>query len=92
MGHNQEEGREKTHSFQTELKHMIRGLESCMMGLQTVGFLNFYLFIFMAAPGAHGSSWARDRIQAAAATYAKAVAMPDPLTHCPRPGIEPKPL
>ena len=33
------------------------------------------------------SSWARDQIQATAVTYTAAVAMPDPLTHSARPGI-----
>lgn len=35
-------------------------------------------FFLMAAPLAHGSSWAMDRIQAIAATYGRAAAMPDP--------------
>ena len=41
---------------------------------------------------AYGSSKARDWIRAAAATYATAVAMLDPLTHWASPGIEPTPL
>ena len=40
-------------------------------------------FFLMAAPLAHGSSWAMDRIQATA------VAMLDFLIHCTEPGIEP---
>ena len=41
--------------------------------------LNFiYLFIFMAAPAAYGSSQAGDWIWAVAATYLTAVATPDP--------------
>ena len=35
------------------------------------------------------NSWARHQIQATVLTYATAVAMPDPLTHCAGPGIEP---
>ena len=35
-----------------------------------------------AAPKAYGSSWARDWIRAAAVTYAIAMTMLDPLTHC----------
>ena len=40
---------------------------------------------------AYGSSWARDWIPAAVATYAAAVATPDPLTHCARLGIQSAP-
>ena len=43
----------------------------------------------MAAPTAHGSSQAWDWIQATAATYTAAAAMPDALTHFTRPGIKP---
>ena len=39
-------------------------------------------FNFMAMPVAHGSSRVRDWIWAAAVTYAAAVAVLDPLTHC----------
>ena len=39
---------------------------------------------------AYGSSQARNWIQAAAMTYATDAAMLDPLTHCARPGIEPR--
>ena len=39
--------------------------------------------IFMAALVAYRSSWARDSIQATAATYTTAVALPDPLIHGP---------
>ena len=42
----------------------------------------------MATPMAYGNSWARNWIQAAAAIYATASAMPDPLTYCSRPGIK----
>ena len=48
-----------------------------------------YLFIFMATPMAYESSQVRDWIWATAVTYATAAAMPDPLTYCTRPGIEP---
>ena len=44
------------------------------------------LFLLMATPMARGSSQARNGIQAAAA------AMPDPLTHDTRPGVELAPL
>lgn len=40
----------------------------------------------MAEPEAYGNSQARDRIPATAATY---IAVPDPLTYCAGPGIEP---
>ena len=43
----------------------------------------------MAAPAAYGSCRARDWIWATAATYAAAVAMPDPLSHKARPGVRP---
>ena len=46
----------------------------------------------MATPMTYGSSRARDRIQAAAATYATAKATLNPLTHCARLGIKPAPL
>ena len=41
----------------------------------------------MAAPAAYGNSWARDWIQAPAATYAATMAKADPLTHCATVGI-----
>ena len=50
--------------------------------------LFFFFFFFMAAPVAHGSSRARDGIQAADATYTAAVAIPDPITHCTWPGTD----
>ena len=40
--------------------------------------LIFSFIYFFAAPVAYGSSWAMDRIQAIAATYGRAAAMPDP--------------
>ena len=43
----------------------------------------------MDTPLAYESFWARDWIQAAAATYAPAVAIPDPLIQCARQGIKP---
>lgn len=45
----------------------------------------------MATPVTYGSSYARDRLQDAAATttYGSIAAMPDPLTYCIRPGTEP---
>ena len=43
----------------------------------------------MATSMAHGSFQARDQTWAMAMTYAIAAAMPDPLTHCARPGIKP---
>ena len=46
----------------------------------------------MAALVAYESSLAMDGIWAAAVTYAVDVAVPDPLTHCARLGIEPSPL
>ena len=46
----------------------------------------------MATSETYGISQARDRIQATAATYTAAVAMPDPLAHHAGRGIEPKPL
>ena len=42
----------------------------------------FFFPLLMASSAAHGNSQARDCIHAAA------TAMPDPLTHCARPGIE----
>lgn len=46
------------------------------------------LFVLMAAPVAYGSSWDRDWIWAAAC----AIAVADPLTLSPGPGIEPRPM
>ena len=43
----------------------------------------------MAASAAYGNSWARDLIQAVAATYDTAVSTLDPLTDCAGPGILP---
>ena len=56
-------------------------------------FFFFIIIIFLWPHMAHryGSSWARDQIQVAAVTYPTAAAMPDPLTHCGRPRIKPKP-
>ena len=48
-------------------------------------------FFNMVAPMAYRSSWARDQIQAAAATYAAPAATLDMLTHCAGLGIEPVP-
>ena len=41
---------------------------------------------------AYEGSWARDQIGAAVATYAAAVAMPDPLTHHTGLGLNPRPI
>ena len=49
-------------------------------------------FIFFSATVAYGHSWARDGISAPAATYATAVAMLDPLTHCATVGTPQAPL
>ena len=45
----------------------------------------------MAAPTADGSSQAREWIRATAVNYAKAVAIPDILTHSSRLGVKPAP-
>ena len=50
-------------------------------------FLSFLLSYFPSR-----SSQARNSVWAAAVTYATAVAMADPLTHCARLGIKPTPL
>ena len=42
---------------------------------------NFIYLVLIATPVAYGSSQARGRIPAAAATYTTAVSTPDPLTH-----------
>ena len=47
-----------------------------------------YIFLFWPPCGIWNSQ-ARDQIQHTVVTYATAAAMPDPLTHCARPGIEP---
>ena len=49
----------------------------------------FFSFFFLSAPIASGSSCSRDWIWATAVNYAAAAAIPDRLTHCARPGIEP---
>ena len=51
-------------------------------------FLNLKFFSFLAALVAHGSSRARDPIQARTVTYAIAAVMLGPFTHCTRLGIE----
>ena len=53
-----------------------------------VEFLLFFFFFFWLPCGIW-SFWARDQIRAVVATYAAAVAMPVPLTHSARPGINP---
>ena len=52
-------------------------------------FLSFLFLFFFWPPCDKRSSWARDQIQTAAATYAEAEAMPDSLTHCAGLGIKP---
>ena len=52
-------------------------------------FLSFPFFSVSATPAMHGSSWARDRIQAAAATYTTAAAMTDPLPIAPQWELQP---
>ena len=41
-------------------------------------FLSFFLLLFIAAPAAYGSSWARGRIGAATEAYALVTATLDP--------------
>ena len=48
-----------------------------------IAFFFFSFFFFLATPMAYGSSWARDQTQTVA------TAVPDPLSHYARPGIEP---
>ena len=54
---------------------------------KTGGFINNFFFLFWP-PSGMWNSWARDQIQATAANYAAGAAIPDPLTHSPRSGIE----
>ena len=49
----------------------------------------FFFFFWMAETMAHGSSQARNWIWTTAARYTATAAMPDPLTHWGRLGIEP---
>ena len=42
-----------------------------------------FFFFFLAAPLAHGSSQAKDQIRAAALTYSRASATPDPYPTAP---------
>ena len=65
--------------------------KSLMVGHQGTSYYIFSFssspfFFLNATPVVCGSSWTRDWIQASAVTYAAAVAMPDPLTHCARKG------
>jgi len=55
-------------------------------------FLTVVFVFSMAALLAYGSSWARDSMQATAATYPTAAAILDPLTHCIGTGIKPASL
>ena len=50
-----------------------------------------YLLIFFSslATPRHKEFLAKDRIRTAVVTHTTAAAVPDPLTHCARPGIEP---
>ena len=63
--------------------------------LQSYSFLVFFFLffcffcLFRATPEAYGGSQAKGQIQATVSTYTAAAAMPDPLTHCARQGIEP---
>ena len=52
----------------------------------TVQYTNFF---FYGCPEADGSFPASDKDSAATAIYTASMAMPDPLTHCPRPEIKP---
>ena len=56
--------------------------------------VGFFVLVFgiLGLPRGIWSSWARDQIQAAVATYATAAAVLDPLTHCAKPGLEPSVL
>ena len=65
--------------------------QTIQWGKEESFFFFFLIFSFSAAPAAHGISWARDRIQAAAATYTTAAATLDPLSHCTGLGIKPAP-
>ena len=49
-------------------------------------FWFFFSFFGGDTPMVYGSSWARDQIQATAAIYATAVAMPDPQSTAPGQG------
>lgn len=49
----------------------------------------WFLIFFMATPMAFGGFGARDRVQIAAATWAKAAAIADPLTQCSQLRMEP---
>ena len=50
-------------------------------------FFLLSVFIFHMRDSSIGSSWARDQFRASGATYAKAAAMPDPLTTVPDQGL-----
>ena len=54
-------------------------------------FFIYFISLFLATLWYRWSSQARRYIQAAAETYAAAVATLDPLIHCAAPGIEPAP-
>ena len=49
----------------------------------------YFLFFFMTAPTACGSSQPRDWIPATAVTYATAAGLPDPLAHCAKLSLNP---
>lgn len=53
------------------------------------GWLVVVCMFCFASSMAYGSSWARDWIQATAASYATVVTMPDPLIHLADPEIKP---
>jgi len=55
---------------------------------KTGGFIKIFFFFLFWPPSGMWNSWARDQIQATAANYAAGAAIPDPLTHSPRSGIE----
>ena len=74
----------------SEARNWTRILRHCIRFLTHWAHNGNSLIIFLkAALAASGSSQARDWILAVAVTYTATVAMPDPLAHCSRPGIQP---
>ena len=75
-----------------KLDHFLGGISHeggrDVFNLTWEGCVSFFFFFF-GPPHSIWISQDRDQILATLATHAAIVVMPDPLTHCARPGIEP---
>ena len=74
--------------YQETILFLLNFLPTKIFGIHHLTLPGTISFSFLAASW-HMSSWASDQISAVGATYATAVTMLDPLTHCLGQGNEP---